>query len=432
MGSEHSGDRSSGATATPFGWWPSPVSAAEVAAGRIARGGLHTDGTSFYWVEGRPEEGGRQVVVVDRGGEVPEELTPPGVSVRSRVHEYGGGAAATTPDHHDYVDQSDQRLMRLDRRHPGPPVPLTPPSHPAGSVRYADACPTRSGRWLVAVEERLAESGTTHSLVGVATDGSLRTRVVVDDGDFVMAPRVSPDGRYLAWVRWDHPDMPWDRSSVWLAELDDGDDLRISEPRRLAGGDSSVGQPRWTEAGDLLFVDDRTGWWLPYRVEAAGLAATHPTPSPLVEVEGEFHAPDWSLGQSTLAEAPDGTVVARLHRRGRDHLVRLAPPSATGDDHTTGWTWTVIDQPCVSIAGVAVARDSGRLAVLGSTPEAASVVVELAWGGGGGAGRMPRYLSTREGARRDRPRRSPPAFPSSPTPRPARSRGWSSSRRGTG
>ena len=157
------------------GRWPAPLSAAAVAAGKVSRSGLHADGTRFRWTEGRPTEGGRQVVVADGGGGPPVDVTPAGVGVRTRVHEYGGGAAWATPVGLVYADQADQRLYRLGPDAGAAPVPLTPPAVPPGSVRYADGSPSPSGRWVVCVEERLEGGATSHRLVAVATDGSLRT-----------------------------------------------------------------------------------------------------------------------------------------------------------------------------------------------------------------------------------------------------------------
>ena len=361
-----------------------PLSAAAVAAGKVSRSGLHADGTRFRWTEGRPTEGGRQVVVADAGDGPPVDVTPAGVGVRSRVHEYGGGAAWATPVGLVYADQADQRLYRLGPDAGATPVPLTPEVPPPASVRYADGSPTPSGRWVVCVEERLEAGATSHRLVAVATDGSLRTLPLVTGGDFVAAPRVSPAGDRLAWVTWDHPSMPWDVSALRVASLEErADGIALAADHRVAGGvRSSVGQPHWTAAGDLLYVDDRTGWWLPYRLEAGAVERTDPPTPPLVEEEAEFHAPDWSLGQSTLVPVGDGSVVCRVHRDGADHLVRLVPPVAAGGT----WDQVTIAQPCVSIAGVAVAGD--RLAVLGATPTAASVVVEVAVDGGGGTRRL--------------------------------------------
>ena len=379
MGTEYTRAEPPPPTQPAFGWWPSPLTAAVVAAGKVSRSGLHSDGTSFLWSESRPDDGGRQVVVVDRGVEPPVDLTPPGVSVRSRVHEYGGGAAVTTADLHVYVDGADQRLYRFRPGVDPAPVALTPDVDPIGSVRYAEPTPTGSGQWLMAVEERLTGTAAIHRLVAVPVDGSLRVVEVVDDGDFLAAPRVSPDGRRLAWVRWDHPDMPWDRSSLWVADLHESDQApAVTGAHRVAGGgDSSVGQPRWTGDGGLLFIDERTGWWLPYRLPVERLDDTDPLLLPLVELEAEFHAPDWTLGQSTVAEMADGTLVARMHHQGVDRLVQLTAPA---DGLGSGWHWEPIDQPLVAIAGVAVASASGRLAVLGSTAEEASVVIEVVGG----------------------------------------------------
>ena len=146
---------------------------------------------------------------------------------------------------------------------------------------------------------------------------------LVDQSDFVAAPRPSPDGRWLAWMAWDHPAMPWDRSSLWLARLDESaDGIAVVGPYRVAGGESSVGQPRWGRDGSLVFVDDRTGWWLPYRLAAADVGRPEAGPRALVGLEAEFHAPDWVLGQSTMAERSDGSLVCRVHRDGRDQVVR--------------------------------------------------------------------------------------------------------------
>ncbi len=362
----------------PHGWWPSPLTAAAVAAARVSRSGLHTDGTSFYWTESRPDEGGRQVVVADGGGAPAADLTPSGTSVRTRVHEYGGGAAITASGAHVFVDQADQRLYRMELAGPGRPVPLTPASDPVGSVRWADPGPTASGAWLVCVEERVGADGAGHRLVGVATDGSQRTVPLVEAGEFVAGPRVSPDGTRLAWMTWEHPNMPWDVSELWVATLgESGSGLSVTDAHRVAGGGQcSVGQPRWCRDGGLLLVDERTGWWLPYRIGQADLDRTDPPASPLVTAEAEFHAPDWVLGQATMAEWPDGSVVSRMHRDGLDHLVRLVPPTADGRP-SPGWRSEPVEQPCVAIAGVAVAATTGRLAVLGRTPTEGPAVYEV-------------------------------------------------------
>jgi len=387
-----------------------------VAAGKVSRSGLQADGEAIYWSESRPDEGGRQVVVRAQLGKPPEVVSPPGVSVRSRVHEYGGAAAWVDRGTLFYVDQADQQWHRIDVEGGSAPLALTggsgvegrrtdglPPE--VGTARYADGRLTGSGAWLVSVEERFVDGRVGHRLAAVSTDGEGSVVPLTDRGHFVAAPRPSPDGTWLAWVTWDHPSMPWDSSELWVARIEETD-LRVQllEGRRIGGGDGvSVGQPRWCHDGSLLFVDDRSGWWLPYRLAPDRFVAgpgSGPGPGsgsgggsaePLVDIEAEFHAPDWVLGQSTMAELPDRSIACRMRRDGRDVVVRLVP-SEHPHDHR--WTVEAVDQPCVSIIGLvadptdptdstgppepeATTSPHHHVYVLGSTPTEAHGVFEV-------------------------------------------------------
>lgn len=367
-------------TTAPFGWWPSPLSAAGVAAGRVSRSGLGCDGASLFWLESRPQDGGRQVVVGESGGGAVTDISPHDVSVRSRVHEYGGGAAIVSSGVLYFVDQADQRFYRMPVPEGVTPVPLTEPSRPDASLRYADGDLTPSAKWLVCIEERLGIAGTGHRLMAVATDGSLRSVALIDTGDFVAAPRVSTDGSRLAWVTWKHPNMSWDGSEVWCATLEETEEgIRIDTPYRVAGaGDIAVGQPLWCSDGSLVVVADRSGWWLPYRIPVAALGADVES-TPVVDIAAEFHAPDWALGQSTMVELDDGSLVCRMHQGGRDHLVRLDAREAGSQ---AGSQIQVMDQPCVTIAGLAVSSGGRRLGILGATPTSGPGVYEVCMDGG--------------------------------------------------
>ena len=322
------------------------------------------------------------VVGIGPGAPSPQDVSPPGVSVRSRVHEYGGAAATVADDVLFYVDQADQRWYRVPVGQDGPPVALSP--RPAvGSVRHADGRLTRSGRWLISMEETVDGSATTHRLVAVPVDGTLSVVPLVSGSDFVSAPRPSPDGRWLAWITWDHPAMPWDSSELWVGALDESaGTTAVGRARRVAGGPGvAVGQPRWCRDGALVFVDDRTGWWLPYRMAADRQGLGAPAQC-LVEGESEFHAPDWLCGQSTMAELADGSIVARRRDGDGDQLVRLVPPDQGGRP----WSVETMVQPCVSIAGVAVVgvdntagggEGGERICVLGSTPTEAYGVFDV-------------------------------------------------------
>ena len=362
----------------PFGWWPSPWAASTVAAGKVSRSGLQAEGSSVYWSESRPEDGGRQVVVGVTDGGAAVDVSPAGVSVRTRVHEYGGGAATMAAGVLFYSDQQDQRLYRLAPGVATGPLALTPEVDLTGaSTRYADGSETPSGQWFVCVEEEVSADRTRHRVVAVATDGSERVVPLVDDTDFVAAPRISPDGQLLAWMAWDHPSMPWDSSEIRVAQiLEQAGSITVADARRMAGGEGiAVGQPRWCHDGALLFVDDRTGWWLPYRVGSLAGQPDVTSAEPLVDLEAEFHAPDWTLGQATVAELPDGSLVCRLHRDGRDGLARLRAGAGK-------WSFEMLEQPCVTISGVVVADGPtpaapARVVVLGSTPTEAHSVLEI-------------------------------------------------------
>ena len=173
--------------------------------------------------------------------------------------------------------------------------------------------------------------------------------------------------------------MPWDSSGLWLAGIEESETaVTVVGPRLVAGGPGcSVGQPRWCADGSLLFVDDRTGWWLPYRLDPATATAEARAGRPLVDLEAEFHAPDWVLGQSTMAELEDGSLVGRARLEGRDQLLRLGPPDRSD---ARPWGVEMIDQPCVSLSAVAARPGPGRgetVFVIGSTPTEAHGVFEL-------------------------------------------------------
>lgn len=260
----------------PAGTWPSPLTAAVLVGGATAITGVMPDGDAVWWAEQRPEESGRTAIVRWRAG-VAVEVTPPTANVRTRVHEYGGGAWCAHGGVLYYSDFSDSRLRRLDVSvdgAAGEPTLLTPePEHPHG-MRYADGRPTPDGHWFVCVREHhVPGREPANELVAVATDGSGTVRLVDKGPDFYAAPRVAPDGIHLAWIQWDHPNMPWDATELWLGELVDG--VAVGA-RRLAGNaDEALMQPEWTADGQLLVVSDRSDWWNVYRVDVDTGELTH-------------------------------------------------------------------------------------------------------------------------------------------------------------
>jgi len=369
------------AAVVPFGWWPSPLSAASVARARGSCSSLSADDAALYWLEKRPEEGGRQVLVRMVPGAAPAEVSPPGANLGSRVYEYGGGAYCTLPGSGGfaYVERADQRVRWCDAgtsRGAGgaPGVALTGPPPPGEGVSHGDLRATADRRWVLAVRERVADERVERSLVALDAARPGHERLVVAGRDFFAAPRPDPTGRRLAWICWDHPDMPWDASELWVGDLDlDAAGEVVGAPRRIAGGravdapeGASVGQPLWCADGSLLYACDEGGWWRPWRWSVGG---THR----LADDRAEYHGPDWSLGQATMAELADGTVACRRRSAGRDAIVLL--PRGGGPA-------TTLDQPCVTVSALCALE--GRPAWIGATPWAPGAV----WrSGAGGEGR---------------------------------------------
>jgi dipeptidyl aminopeptidase/acylaminoacyl peptidase len=309
-------------TVAPYGAWRSPISAEMVAEADDPLIELQAAGSSIYWVEMRPKEAGRGVVVVrDAGGRV-SDLTPPAFNVRTKVHEYGGGSYVVHGDVVFFSNFSDQRVYRQEAG--GEPRPITEEPPAPGSIRYADTQVTSDGRWLVCVRERHETDGVINELAVISADGSAAPRILTGGRDFYSNPRLSSDGAQLAWLEWNHPNMPWDGTELRAAAFDP--ESGIGESRLVAGGvEESISQPEWSPAGELHFVSDRTGWWNLYREarsdeNGAGVE--------LAPMEAEVALPQWIFGYSRYAFLDDGRIALAFDRDGEPHLGLVDP--ATG------------------------------------------------------------------------------------------------------
>jgi dipeptidyl aminopeptidase/acylaminoacyl peptidase len=305
----------------PYGSWASPISVELVASAGVGLVELVTDGDAVLWLEGRPLEGGRQVLCRRLPGGQPHDVTGPDFNVRTRVHEYGGGAYTAHRGTVYFSDFTDQRLYRQE---PGrTPVPVTPePATAPASLRYADARLTPDGAWIVCVRERHDGATVTNELVVLPSDGSAEPRVLAGGRDFYASPRLDPSGRRLAWLEWDHPRMPWDGTELRVAGFDPVSGLEPALPPVAGGPHESVFQPEWSPEGVLHFVSDRSGWWNLYRTSAEGGEPEH-----LAPMEAEFGTPQWVFGLSTYAFLPDGRI-ACLYGRGPVWRLGLLEPGA--------------------------------------------------------------------------------------------------------
>ncbi len=345
-----------GRAVAPFGSWVSPF-AIERLTDRVvflseARG---SDGVR-WWLEGRPEEDGRQVLVRRDPDGTLTRLTPEGFNVRSRVHEYGGGATLVAGDLIVVSDFATGRLHRVTA-----PEVLTPIT-PERGWRFADLVHDRPFGRIIAVREdrepaTLERHGEAESaLVGVDLATGDVT-VLAEGADFYAAPRLSPDGSRLAWLEWRHPNMPWDGTELWIADLVlDG---ILGRRERIAGGPAAwISQPRWSPDGVLHFVAEPDGWMNLFRFVDGRAAAIAP-------LAAEFARPDWTFGNSDYGFTPDGDILAVAASGGLDRLYRI-PPGGAPQPYDLAFT-----------AIMALAVD-GRAAVLrAASPTQPAAIVEL-------------------------------------------------------
>ena len=344
----------------PYGSWRSPIAAELVAAGgrRLGSPALAGDG-AVWWAEGRAAEGGRVALMRRPSGGEPAEVTPPGANVRTRVHEYGGGAWSVAGDDLVlFVEFADQRLYR--QRLGEEPVAIVPEPESEAGRRYADFRLAPDGRTVIGVREVHGEGEAENQIVAIPLEGEGEARVLASGRDFYSFPRVSPDGRWLAWTCWEHPNMPWDGTELWLAPLADPADARL-----IAGGPAeSVFQPEWDPLGRLHFVSDRDGWWNLYRVEGEEIEQ-------LSKEEAELAHPQWLFGGSTYAFLADGSIACVRCDRGEERLGLLEPGAERVRD--LGLPYTSFGFP-----SLASRDDSVAFAASGPERETEIVVLDVA------------------------------------------------------
>ena len=331
------------------GTWPSPISAAVVAAGATPLSQPQLDGADAYWLAGRASEGGRNTLLRQRAGQV-TEMTPAPFNVRTRLHEYGGGACLAAGGTVWFSNFADNRIYVL--RDGAPPAAFT---H-EGAQRHADFVFDSQRQRLVSVREDHAAGSAqpVNTLCAIGADGT--ETVLVAGSDFYAAPRVSPDGRYLAWLCWDHPRMPWQGTELWLAEL--RADGSLGAARLVAGGpEEAICQPEWSPRGVLHFVSDRTGWWNLFRFKDERIETLCPRAA-------EFGTPHWSFGGAMYGFRDEDEIICTYIENGVSRLAQLS--TARGE-------MRMLANPYEEIRELRVAGCS--MVVLGGAP---TIALELA------------------------------------------------------
>ena len=344
----------------PYGAWRSPVTADAIVAGTVGISQIQVDGADLYWVEQRPSEGGRNVIVTQG-----RDITPRDFNARSRVHEYGGGAYLTSEGIVWFTNFKDQRLYR--QQPGGDPVAISP----AKDIRHADLVLDSARNRLIAVREDHSTGAewAVNSIVSLDPAFESEGKTLVEGNDFYSSPRINRSGTHLAWLAWSHPNMPWDGTELWVGELTAEGTIRA--PRKVAGGkEESITQPCWSPDGALYFVSDRSNWWNLYRWKGRDI-------EPVAELPAELAGPQWLFGMTTYAFESDRRVVSQVRAQG---VARLAAIDVETKQMTPiespftafqpflaardGRVYTIAGSPTTTLALVSVAIETGRVEVL--------------------------------------------------------------------
>jgi dipeptidyl aminopeptidase/acylaminoacyl peptidase len=338
-----------------YGEWPSPLSAARATAGAVRLGQIALDGADLYWLEGRPSEDGRQVLVRLLPDGRRDDVSPPGFNVRTRVHEYGGAAYTVRQGWIYGSNFADQLLYRW--RDGVDPRALTVPGY---FYAQCQVDPQRSR--LVGIREDHTGGDTEPPAAIVAVDldadRPMSGTVLVSGADFYADAMISPDGTRLAWLEWRHPDMPWDGTELHVATLDGHGHPRTSI--RVAGGRTeSIVQPRWAPDGTLYFVSDRTGWWNLYRW-VDGVV------EPMLPRTADFGKPQWTFGTTTYGFESAARLVVSWAEGGRWRVGRLSVDTGALE---------LVELPVDPLDGLVAAR--GVACFVGGSPTEGPSVVRV-------------------------------------------------------
>ncbi len=289
----------------PYGSWQSPITTEMIISESISLGDMAIDGENIYWLEMRPSEGGRCVIVKRASNGSQSDVNPAPFNARTRVHEYGGGSYLIHNGVAFFSNYTDQRVYRVDPNGLNP-IAITPNGF---DHRYADYTLDIYNENLIAVREDHTGPGeASNTLVSINMHGIGKVKILISGADFYSSPVLSPDGSLLAWVQWNHPNMPWDSTELWVAEVES--DGSLTAPMKVKGREGeSICQPVWSPEGILHFVSDESGWWNIYRQEKG--ESVNLTP-----IKAEFTQAQWGLGARYYGFPSSDRIMCAMNENG--------------------------------------------------------------------------------------------------------------------
>ncbi|MDA1278825.1 MAG: S9 family peptidase [Chloroflexi bacterium] len=348
-------------SSSPYGSWKSPITADLITRGGLRLAEVRIDGDNIYWLEGRPEEAGRYVIVRRTADGSTTDMNTGKFNSRNAVHEYGGGAYAVRNGKVYFTNWDDQRIyLAADNGEPGA---ITPKPAIERGDRYSDLSLTNDSRWILCIRERHHEDREAdNELVVVPTDGSGVVRVLATGHDFYSSARQNPAGDRICWLSWDHPNMPWDGCELWVTDFDSVTGTVTNQQLVTGGKDVSIVQPEWSPGGKLVFITDESGWWNVSKSSDA-------TVTPIVSEKVDHSGPAWAFGLRTYAFSDDDSIILRDSdgANGRFRKIDL-----------NGRVISEFSVPHTSIADVNVTGSD--LVYIGASPAQAAAVVRITAG----------------------------------------------------
>jgi dipeptidyl aminopeptidase/acylaminoacyl peptidase len=296
-----------------FGSWESPITTDLMLGDSVGLGEISVFNGNVYWIEMRPQEKGRYVIVKQAPDGQQTDVIPAEFNARTRVHEYGGGSYLVTEKGLVFSNFSDQALYLIDNDYKCSKLTNNK------TCRYADMVYDKTYNRLICVREDHGEvkDEAVNTIVSVPLSNSEEEKILVEGADFYSNPRVSHDGKQLCWISWNHPNMPWDKTCLSLAELNSLGELENSV--LIAGGDNeneAVCQPLWSPDNILYFISDRSNWWNLYRFNNSNIER-------VIEMDAEFAVPQWSFRESNYDFISEKTIQAVYRKDGLAFLSEI-------------------------------------------------------------------------------------------------------------